>query len=77
MTQRISKSRFKPLALDYFRRVERTRKPLIITDRGRPVLKIVPYSDDSEEPLKELRGSVVKYRRPTNPVAPEDWESVR
>ena len=44
----VSKSEFKARALEYFRRVERTGEPLIITDRGRPVLKIVPYLEDPE-----------------------------
>ena len=43
MTTTISKSRFKPRALEYFRRVETTGEELVITDRGRPVAKVVPY----------------------------------
>ncbi|MGI8785521.1 MAG: type II toxin-antitoxin system Phd/YefM family antitoxin [Acidobacteriota bacterium] len=74
---RISKSKFKPNALDYFRQVEKTGTELIITDRGRPVVKIVPYSPDPDETLKELRSSVLRYDRPTEPVALEDWESLK
>ena len=73
----ISKSKFKPCALQYFRQVERTRKELIITDHGRPVLKIVPYSEDTEEALKELRHSMLKYDNPTQPVGLQDWESLK
>ena len=40
MEHRISKSKFKPRALEYFREVEKTGKALIITDHGKPVLKI-------------------------------------
>lgn len=72
--QGISKSRFKSRALEYFRQVQKSRKPLIITDRGKPVLKVVPYSEDPEEILKELRNSVVKYKDPTKPVGESDWE---
>lgn len=75
--KRIPKSRFKPRALEYFRQVERTRKPLVITDRGTPVLKIVPYSEDRGDPLEDLRGSVLEYDRPTEPVALEDWEALK
>ena len=73
----ISKSRFKSRALEYFRQVEQSRKPLIITDRGKPVLKVVPFSEDPEEILRELRNSVVKYKEPTKPVAESDWEALR
>ena len=76
MTNVISKSRFKPHALEYFRQVEKTRKELIITDHGKPVLKIVPYSGEAKEALQELRHSVLKYENPTEPVGLEDWESL-
>jgi prevent-host-death family protein len=75
--QTVSKSRFKSRALEYFRQVEKSRKPLIITDRGKPVLRVVPFSEDHEELLKELRGSVVKYKDPTKPVGESDWDALR
>jgi prevent-host-death family protein len=68
MATRISKSELKPHALRYFRQVERTRQEIIVTDRGRPVLKIVPYSEDPRTALQQLRGSVVKYDDPLKPV---------
>ncbi|PYR98748.1 MAG: hypothetical protein DMG16_20150 [Acidobacteria bacterium] len=43
----ISKSRFKSHALEYFQQVEQSRKRLIITHRGKPVLKVVPFSEGS------------------------------
>jgi len=73
----ISKSKFKPHALKYFRYVEETGKELIITDRGKPTLKIVPFSEDPLESLKALRNSVIKYEDPTAPVGLEDWESLK
>ncbi|HEA65593.1 hypothetical protein LCGC14_2811380 [marine sediment metagenome] len=73
----ISKSKFKPNALKYFRYVEKTGKELIITDHGKPALKIVPFSDDPLEALKELRNSVIKYEDPISPVGLEDWESLK
>lgn len=77
MTETVTKSRFKARALEYFRRVEKSGKSLVITDRGRPVLKIVPYSEDPAEILKQLRHSVLRYDNPTDPVALEDWESLK
>ena len=73
----VSKSRFKSKALEYFRQVEKSGKPLIITDRGKPVLKVAPFSEDPEEALKELRNSVVKFKYPTRPVGDSDWEDLR
>ena len=54
MENLVTKSRFKPRALEYFREVERTGKALIITDRGKPVLKIVPYSEEPSEPPRAI-----------------------
>ena len=71
----VSKSRFKAQALELFRQVERTGKPVIITDRGKPVLRLVPYRDDPESAVRVLRDTVVKYLAPTKPVADDEWES--
>lgn len=76
MPKTVSKSKLKARALHYFREVERTGQEIIITDRGRPVLKIVPYREDPREALKILRDTVVKYDGPTEPVGEEDWESL-
>jgi prevent-host-death family protein len=77
MANLVSKSQFKPRALQYFREVERTGKELIITDHGKPVLKIVPYSKEPAEALKVLRKSVIKYENPTEPVGVDDWEALK
>jgi prevent-host-death family protein len=73
----VSKSRFKPRALNYFREVERSGKEVIITDRGKPVLKLVPYTEKPDAWLKPLRGSVKKYLKPTEPVGLDEWEALR
>lgn len=71
----VSKSRFKAHALELFRQVERTGKPIVITDRGTPVLTLAPYRADPESSLRVLRESVVKYKSPMKPVAEDEWES--
>ena len=73
----VSKSRFKARALEYFRQVERTGRELVITDRGTPVLKLVPYREDPDQALRALRDTVVRYDAPTKPVAEEDWDATR
>ena len=77
MKQMISKSKFKPRALHYFREVQKTGRELIICDRGTPVLKIVPYAEDPEEDLKSLRNTVIKCEDPPEPVGLEDWEGLK
>ncbi len=73
----VSKSKLKAKALEYFREVEETGSELVVTDRGRPVLKIVPYREPSVDALRALRGSVKRYIDPTEPVGLEDWESLK
>ena len=77
MKEVVSKSKFKPRALYYFRKVEQTGKELIISDHGKPVLRIVPYSEKPSDTLKSLRNSVVKYEDPTGPAGMEDWEALK
>ena len=77
MDTTVSKSRFKAHALEYFRQVQSTGKPLVITDRGTPVLQLIPYSEDATAGLRVLRDTVLKYRAPLKPVAEEDWESAQ
>jgi prevent-host-death family protein len=71
----VSKSRFKAHALELFRQVERTGKPIVVTDRGTPVLTVAPYRQTAPDALKALRETVVKYDAPTKPVGEDDWES--
>ena len=64
----LSKSQLKSQLLEKLRMVEKERKPLLITHGGKPVVQIVPYPQDPQRILQELRGSVIAYREPTKPV---------
>ena len=75
--ERVSKTQFKARALEYLRRVQQTGHPLVITDRGRPVLRVVPYGVDIQQALRPLRGSVLAYHEPTEPVGLDEWEALR
>ena len=76
MSRTVTKSQFKPKALEYFREVQRTGEEVIITDHGTPVLKVVPYRDKPADALKALRGSVLKFIEPTKPTG-EKWDSLK
>ncbi|MFN3285231.1 MAG: PIN domain-containing protein [bacterium] len=45
----VSKSHFKAKALQEFRWVQETGRPVVITERGRPVLQVQPYRGAAEE----------------------------
>jgi antitoxin (DNA-binding transcriptional repressor) of toxin-antitoxin stability system len=71
----VSKSEFKAKALEYFRAVEATGSAVIVTDNGQPTIEIRRYRADKRSPLERLRGSIVEFRDPTQPVAEHDWEA--
>lgn len=73
----VSKSKFKPHALEYFRKVEETGEEIIITSHGQPVLKVVPYIENPMEALESLRNTVTKYQKPFEPVALKEWEALK
>jgi prevent-host-death family protein len=74
---KVSKSTFKPKAFEYFRLVEEKRQEILITDHGRPVARISPIDEADEHELSALRGLLVKYVDPYEPVGSEDWEAAR
>jgi prevent-host-death family protein len=76
MLRSVSKSQFKPKSLEYFRRIEQTGEELVITDHGRPVLKVVPYIDDPEVAFRGLRRTVLKFDNPLEPVGADEWEAL-
>ena len=77
MAHTISKSRFKPQALKYFRQIQENGQELIITDHGKPVLKISSFQEEPQAVLEELRNSVKRFDDPLEPVALDDWEALR
>lgn len=77
MQQKISKSQFKPKVLEYLRQVQKKKRPLTITHAGKPVVQIVPYSEDPKAVLQSLRSTVVSYKDPTKPLAKDDWEALK
>lgn len=73
----VSKSQFKPHALEYFRQVEKTGEEIVITSHGEPVLKIIPYKENTMETLDSLRNTVTKYENPFEPVALKEWKALK
>ena len=72
MPKTVSKSEFARRALTYLREVEQSGEALILTDRGRAVLRVVPQAP-ADDVLASLRGCVIRYDDPTEPVGVEDW----
>jgi prevent-host-death family protein len=65
---KISKSELKPKLFSYLRKVSETGRELVITEHGKPVLKIVPISESEANPLSMLQGMVEFYDKPLEPI---------
>ncbi|WP_269522343.1 type II toxin-antitoxin system Phd/YefM family antitoxin [Coraliomargarita parva] len=80
----VSKGRLKAKMLAYFREVEASGEPLIVTDHGREVLEVRPVSprpDTTAAVLASYRSGVeVKIPDEAKLMKPEaagDWESLK
>lgn len=77
MNKQVSKSQFKAKALELFRQVETSGEPLIVTDHGQPKLEVRRYRPSVPTPLDVLRGSLLRYDDPMDPVGVEEWDASR
>ncbi|MBN3812823.1 type II toxin-antitoxin system Phd/YefM family antitoxin [Paraburkholderia sp. Ac-20347] len=75
-SQQVSKTEFKAKALEFFRQVEASGESVVVTDHGRPTLELRPYRGLERDPLEMLRGSVVRYDGPTDPLD-VDWDAAQ
>ncbi|MDE2890134.1 MAG: prevent-host-death protein [Gemmatimonadota bacterium] len=75
--QSISKSKLKANMLRIFRELEDSGEELIVTDRGRPVLRIQPISRRKtvEEVFGAIRGGVI-YHEDVNLPTSDEWTDV-
>lgn len=73
-------SEFKATCLAVMKRVQKTRKPILITKRGEPVVEIVPptVSAPHTRQLGGMRGTATIVGDIISPgIDPEEWEMNR
>ncbi len=72
--QSLSVSKFKATCLAVVEGVAKSKKPVIITKRGKPIAELIPYEEAYEQvPLKDtvaFMGDII------SPVTAEDWETL-
>jgi prevent-host-death family protein len=70
----VSKSVLKGKMLEYLRQVEETGEELVVTDNGRPVVKVVPIrtATSAAEIFGDVRGRVV-YREDILTPTTDEW----
>ena len=71
----ISKSQLKAKMFEYFRRIESTKRPLVVKDFGEPVLVIYPYQKKQtlEQVFGNYRGKRLLNRKALLEPETEDW----
>ena len=69
---------FKARCLKVMDDVQSTREPVVITKKGRPVAKLVPAEEPSDDFLGTLSSTMKIVGDITQPVEdPEVWEALR
>jgi len=72
----VSKGVLKARMLEYFRRVEKTGQELVVTDKNRPVLKVVPLvvKRNPAEVFAEVRARFKARERDVLEPTTDYWE---
>lgn len=73
----VSKSVLKSKMLAYFRKIEESGEPLIVTDHQNPVLKILPFQDKNnfDQAFGDLKGKI-KYSEPLDTPTIDEWGDI-
>lgn len=71
----LSVSEFKCRCLSVLQDVNKQKKRVVITKRGKPIAEVIPYDPREKEiPLKD---TVIFMGNIISPVAEEDWAALR
>ncbi len=72
---------FKAKCLALIDEMNRTKVPIIVTNRGKPVAEMYPARKDAEAAISfigSMKGTVLRYDDPFAPVVdPDEWEAMR
>ena len=74
----MSISEFKAKALGVLDKVARTGEPIIVSKRGKPIVKVVPFELDSEVLVPgRMKGTVLEEIDIISPLGPDLWGAAR
>jgi prevent-host-death family protein len=71
----IAAGQFKNQCLALMDEVQQTGEPLVVTKRGKPVVKLVPIIRDDDDFFDSMKGRVTVTGDIINTVPVEDWET--
>ncbi len=71
----ISAAEFKARCLKLMDEVAKTRKPIVITKRGKPVAKLVPAESEARKPLFGCMAGTVTFEGDIMAPLDVEWEA--
>jgi len=71
----IAAGQFKNLCLALMDQVQKTGEPLVVTKRGKPVVKVVPVVREEDDFFDSMKGRLTVTGDIINTVPLEDWET--
>lgn len=76
--KKIAAGEFKAKCLALMEDVRATRRPIVITKRGKPIAKLVPAEPEKDDWIGRLDGKFTITGDIVAPVVPlEDWEALK
>ncbi len=66
---------FKAKCLQLMDEVEKSKQEIVITKYGKPVAKLVPYTQEKRSFFGALKGSFTHIGDIVSPVSEDDWDA--
>lgn len=76
MQRTIGAGKFKAECLQIMDRVNTTKKPIVITKRNRPIVKLVPFEEKKKAVFGVMKGTVTIKGDIVSSID-EDWDACR
>lgn len=78
---KVTATDFKAKCLALIDEMNRTKVPIIVTNRGKPVAEMYPARGEVQAPksfIGSMKGTVQRYDDPFAPaINPDEWEALR
>ena len=77
---KVTATDFKAKCLALIEEMNRTKVPIIVTNRGKPVAEMFPVraNEDAKPFIGSMKGTVYHYDDPFSPaIDPEEWEAMQ
>lgn len=76
--KKIAAAKFKAQCLTLMEDVYRTRQPVVITKRGKPIAKLAPLENVEDDFFDSLKGQFRVVGDVVSPIVPvEDWNALK